>query len=72
VEEARITMDEGKRLDLYRRLNRIWLGDAVAAPLYAQIDLYSVNKRLAPTLNLRPTNLAPHESSPVGLRPHNF
>ena len=46
VDEARITMDEGKRLDLYHRLNRIWLEDAVAAPLYQQIDLYGLNKRL--------------------------
>ncbi len=46
MDEARITMDEGKRLDLYHRLNRIWLEDAVAAPLYQQIDLYGLNKRL--------------------------
>src|SRR3989442_3732199 len=44
VDEARITMDEGKRLDLYHRLNRIWLEDAVAAPRYQQVDLYGLNK----------------------------
>src|SRR2546425_7011099 len=33
-------------ISLYHRLYRIWLEDAVAAPLYQQIDLYGVNKRL--------------------------
>jgi len=46
VDEAQATMDEKKRLDLYHRINRIWIEDQAAVPLYQQIDLYGANKRL--------------------------
>ena len=39
-------MDEKKRLEQYHRINKLWIDDAAAAPLYQQIDLYGANKRL--------------------------
>jgi peptide/nickel transport system substrate-binding protein len=46
VEEAQSTMDEKKRLALYHRINKLWIEEAPAIPLYQQIDLYGANKRL--------------------------
>ena len=46
VDEAQRTMDEKKRLDLYHRINKLWIDDAAAVPLYQQIDLYGASKRL--------------------------
>jgi peptide/nickel transport system substrate-binding protein len=46
VEEAQSTMDEKKRLDQYHRINRLWVEEMPAVPLYQQVDLYGVNKRL--------------------------
>jgi peptide/nickel transport system substrate-binding protein len=46
VDEAQRTMDEKKRLDLYHRINKLWIEDAAAVPLYQQIDLYGASKRL--------------------------
>jgi peptide/nickel transport system substrate-binding protein len=46
VDEARTTMDEGRRLELYHRINKLWLEDVPAVPLYQQVDVYGANKRL--------------------------
>jgi peptide/nickel transport system substrate-binding protein len=46
VDEAQRTMDEKKRLDLYHRINKLWIEDAAAVPLYQQIDLYGASKKL--------------------------
>jgi len=46
IDEAQTIMDEKKRLVQYHRINRLWLDDLPAVPLYQQIDLYGVNKRL--------------------------
>jgi peptide/nickel transport system substrate-binding protein len=47
VDEAQTIMDEKKRLEQYHRITRLWLDDAAAMPLYQQLDLYGVSKRLA-------------------------
>jgi peptide/nickel transport system substrate-binding protein len=47
VDEAQAIMDEKKRLEQYHRINRLWLEDAPAMPLYQQLDLYGVAKRLS-------------------------
>jgi peptide/nickel transport system substrate-binding protein len=39
-------MDEKKRLEQYHRINRLLVEDAAFVPLYQQLDLYGVNKRL--------------------------
>ena len=46
VEEAQTTMDEKKRLALYHRINKLWIEETPAVPLYQQIDLYGASKRL--------------------------
>jgi peptide/nickel transport system substrate-binding protein len=46
VDEAQRTMDEKKRLELYHRINKLWIEDAAAVPLYQQLDLYGASKRL--------------------------
>jgi peptide/nickel transport system substrate-binding protein len=46
VDEAQSIMDEKKRLEQYHRINRLWIEEMPAVPLYQQIDLYGVNKRL--------------------------
>jgi peptide/nickel transport system substrate-binding protein len=46
-EEAQTIMDEKKRLEQYHRINRLWVEEMPAVPLYQQIDLYGVGKRLA-------------------------
>ena len=47
AEAAQSEMDEKKRLALYHRINKLWIEEAPAVPLYQQIDLYGANKRLA-------------------------
>jgi peptide/nickel transport system substrate-binding protein len=47
VEEAQSQMDEKKRLAQYQRINKLWIEEVPAIPLYQQIDLYGANKRLA-------------------------
>src|SRR4030095_15336687 len=47
TEEAQSTMDEKKRLALYQRINKLWIEETPAVPLYQQIDLYGASKRLA-------------------------
>jgi peptide/nickel transport system substrate-binding protein len=46
VDEAQRTMDEKRRLEIYHRINRLWIDDAPAVPLYQQLDLYGASKRL--------------------------
>jgi peptide/nickel transport system substrate-binding protein len=46
LDEAQSTMDDKKRLDQYHRINRLWVEEMPAVPLYQQVDLYGVNKRL--------------------------
>jgi len=46
VAQAQTEMDEKKRRELYHRINKIWIEDAAAAPLYQQLDLYGASKRL--------------------------
>jgi peptide/nickel transport system substrate-binding protein len=46
VEQAQSTMDEKKRLELYHRINKLWIDEMPAVPLYQQIDLYGASKRL--------------------------
>jgi peptide/nickel transport system substrate-binding protein len=46
IEQAQSTMDPKKRYELYQRINRLWVEDAAAMPLYQQIDLYGATKRV--------------------------
>src|ERR1700675_1030648 len=46
IDEAQTIMDDKKRLDQYHRINKMWIEDAAAAPLYQQIDLYGASKRI--------------------------
>jgi len=46
VDEAQTIMDEKKRLAQYHRINKLWIEEMPAIPLYQQIDLYGANKRL--------------------------
>jgi peptide/nickel transport system substrate-binding protein len=46
VDEAQTIMDEKKRVEQYHRINKLWIEDQAAAPLYQQIDLYGANKRI--------------------------
>jgi ABC-type transport system substrate-binding protein len=45
-DEAKQSVDPKRRLELFHRINRIVVDDAAAMPLYQQIDLYGVTKRL--------------------------
>ena len=46
VDQAQSMMDEKQRLALYQKINKLWIDDAAAVPLYQQMDLYGANKRL--------------------------
>jgi peptide/nickel transport system substrate-binding protein len=46
VEEAQTIMDERQRLEQYHRINRLWAEEMPAVPLYQQVDLYGVSRRL--------------------------
>jgi peptide/nickel transport system substrate-binding protein len=46
VDEAQAQMDPKKRLELYHRINKIFLDEMLAVPLYQQLDLYGASKRL--------------------------
>src|SRR5688572_1156286 len=46
-DQAQAETDEKKRRDLYHRINKLWVEDAAAVPLYQQLDLYGANKRLS-------------------------
>jgi len=47
VDEAQTTMDAQRRQELYAKINRLWIEDAAAMPLYQQLDLYGATKRIA-------------------------
>ena len=46
VEEAQTLMDEKKRLAQYQKINKLWIEEMPAVPLYQQIDLYGANRRV--------------------------
>jgi ABC-type transport system substrate-binding protein len=46
IDQAQSLMDEKQRLALYHRINKLWIDDVPAVPLYQQIDLYGASKRL--------------------------
>jgi peptide/nickel transport system substrate-binding protein len=46
VDEAQAIMDDKKRLEQYHRINKLWVEEMPAVPLYQQLDLYGVSKRL--------------------------
>jgi peptide/nickel transport system substrate-binding protein len=46
IDEAQTIMDPKKRAELYRRINRLWVDDVAAMPLYQQLDLYGATKRM--------------------------
>jgi len=46
VDEAQSIMDEKKRREQYHRLNKLWVEETPAVPLYQQVDLYGVSKRV--------------------------
>jgi len=47
IDQAQTIMDPKKRYELYQRINRLWIDDAAALPLYQQLDLYGATKRVA-------------------------
>jgi peptide/nickel transport system substrate-binding protein len=47
VDEAQTIMDSKRRIELYHKVNRLWVDDAAAMPLYQQLDLYGATKRVA-------------------------
>jgi peptide/nickel transport system substrate-binding protein len=46
VDAAQSEMDSKKRLALYHRINKLWIDETPAVPLYQQIDLYGASRRL--------------------------
>gem|GEM_PF-234546 len=46
VDQAQTETNEKQRLALYHRINKLWLDDMPAVPLYQQLDLYGASKRL--------------------------
>src|SRR5436309_2306422 len=46
VDEAQAIMDDSKRLEQYHRINKLWIEETPAVPLYQQLDLYGVSKRV--------------------------
>src|SRR5438552_2374622 len=46
VDEAQAIMDDRKRLEQYHRINKLWVEETPAVPLYQQLDLYGVSKRI--------------------------
>jgi peptide/nickel transport system substrate-binding protein len=46
ADEAQSIMDEKKRREQYHRINKLWVEEAPAVPLYQQVDLYGVSKRV--------------------------
>ena len=46
VDQAQTQMDEKQRLATYHRINKLWIDDMPAVPLYQQVDLYGANKRV--------------------------
>jgi peptide/nickel transport system substrate-binding protein len=46
VDEGVAIMDDKKRLEQWHRINRLWVEEMPAVPLYQQVDLYGVSKRV--------------------------
>ena len=46
VDEAQTILDEKKRLEQWHRINKLWVEEMPAVPLYQQIDLYGVARRV--------------------------
>ena len=46
IDEAQVTADSTQRRALYARAQRLVLDDSAVIPLYQQVDLYGVNRRL--------------------------
>src|SRR5256886_3944015 len=46
VDEAQTIMDDKKRLEQYHRINRLWVEEMPAGPLYQEIGLYGVGQAL--------------------------
>ncbi|HEY7202858.1 MAG TPA: ABC transporter substrate-binding protein [Methylomirabilota bacterium] len=46
VDQAQSQMDEKQRLATYFKINKLWIEDMPAVPLYQQLDLYGASKRL--------------------------
>ncbi|HET7343882.1 MAG TPA: ABC transporter substrate-binding protein [Methylomirabilota bacterium] len=46
LDEAQTMLDGKKRLEQYHKINKLWVEEMPAIPLYQQIDLYGANKRL--------------------------
>jgi len=46
VDQAQTETNEQQRLAIYHRINKLWLDDMPAVPLYQQLDLYGASKRL--------------------------
>src|SRR5262245_56023629 len=46
ADEAQKIMDPRKRLEMYHRINKLWIEDVAAMPLYQQLDLYGATKRI--------------------------
>ncbi len=47
IDLAQTQMDPKQRLETYHKINRLWIEDAAAVPLYQQLDLYGASKRLS-------------------------
>src|SRR5467141_2112626 len=46
IDQAQTQMDEKQRLVIYHRINKLWVDEMPAVPLYQQLDLYGASKRL--------------------------
>ena len=46
VEQAQTQMDEKKRYAEYQKINKLWIEEVPAIPLYQQIDLYGASRKL--------------------------
>jgi peptide/nickel transport system substrate-binding protein len=46
IDEAQMVMDPKRRFELYQKINRLWVEDAAAMPLYQQLDLYGATRRM--------------------------
>ena len=47
IDEAQTAVDPKRRLELYAKAQRIMLDDGAVLPLYQQMDIYGVNKRVS-------------------------
>ena len=46
IDLAQTQMDPKQRLETYHKINKLWIEDVAAVPLYQQLDLYGASKRL--------------------------